>query len=401
MQEQDLVGNELEPCEQDPVGDELHHSYQPGPVPHSMGLGDPVTSRTVPWWGRPLQESEDMPPRPMGGHTGGPSPSLSGFCDGPRLPGPPCLPIRALSDEDRDRVWSPLKERARAHRADEGSKALLDPKLECMVISRDPVQLGQHDSAQTEFDVRDSPFYGNRRVSEARWPLDTSRVFPGQDEQASPEPEHAPCLLLNGTRDVATGLFKQCDASRPQLPLLSRIPPLVEKPQTRPARDLRPMAGKAFKEPRAEDEEHREVGHSSPNPCRQFQFQSAMSTPTAISSRHRCVTPTPSREQAQVRRPIAFPAIKWRIRAERSSAEVDIGLDLVDIQATKDREGALKVVGVRAGSLVDAWNIEQSNKEVRPGDFVVEANGVRGGPGDLRWVLGRDLVLDVMFLRAV
>lgn len=279
-----------------------------------------------------------------------------------------------------------MKARARAHRAKKGPIELPEPKLECPAISR------QHDLSKTEFDVRDSPFSGNHRVNEARWPLDTSRVFSGQDQLASPEPEHAPCLLLNGARDVETGLFKQHGASRPQLPL-------PEKPQIRPACDAGPMARKAVEEPRAEEEEHREVGHSSPNPCREFQFQSAMSTP--ISSRHRSVTNTPSREQAQVRRPIAFPAIKWRIRAERSSAEVDIGLDLVDIQPAKDREGALKVVGVHAGGLVDAWNWEHSNKEVRPGDFIVEANGVRGGPEGLRWVLGSDLLLDVMFLRAV
>lgn len=136
---------------------------------------------------------------------------------------------------------------------------------------------------------------------------------------------------------------------------------------------------------------------SSPSPCK---GTSLMSTRSG-SSRYPSSASTSMRSGAfeEERRPIVCPAIRWRISLDQVESRATIGLDLVDLPATKDREGALRVQDLQMPGLVSDWNGAHKNKEVRKGDYIVEVNGVHGGPDELREVLERDTFLDIMMLR--
>jgi len=146
----------------------------------------------------------------------------------------------------------------------------------------------------------------------------------------------------------------------------------------------------------------------SPNPCKEFRGSSTVSTrssgsrfasSSSGSMRSSSVSLRSSGGLEEERRPIVCPAIKWRISIDKNETEASLGVDLVDLPCTKDRDGALRVEKVHVPGLVSEWNAAHRNKEVKKGDYIVEVNGVHGGSEELREVVERHTFLDIMLLR--
>eukprot|EP00418_Pyrodinium_bahamense_P066969 CAMPEP_0179102692 /NCGR_PEP_ID=MMETSP0796-20121207/47543_1 /TAXON_ID=73915 /ORGANISM="Pyrodinium bahamense, Strain pbaha01" /LENGTH=286 /DNA_ID=CAMNT_0020800575 /DNA_START=82 /DNA_END=942 /DNA_ORIENTATION=- len=208
--------------------------------------------------------------------------------------------------------------------------------------------------------------------------------------------------------DAAGQTKHSLPALGPRLALPPRLPlPLVEEEKAhwpleeaeeaaarqRPPEQLQPA-------PRGPPAEARDAEHS-PNPCKELPASSTVSTRSA-SSRFPSSSSGSMRSGGgleEERRPIVCPAIKWRINVDKNESMASVGLDLVDLPATKDREGALKINQVEAAGIISEWNKSHKNKEVKKGDYIVEVNGFHGGPEELRDVLARDAFLDIMMLR--
>jgi hypothetical protein len=77
-----------------------------------------------------------------------------------------------------------------------------------------------------------------------------------------------------------------------------------------------------------------------------------------------------------------------------------LGFDVSDYRAQNERV-VLRIERVHAVGLAQEFNAARKNKALKKGDLIVEVNGVHGESKDLREVLERDLVLDMLIMRGV
>lgn len=215
--------------------------------------------------------------------------------------------------------------------------------------------------------------------------------------------EQAPSQLIRlAPEPEAASQNQSLPTLGPRLGLPPRLPlPLVEEEKaTHWPLDRAEPSARRRAESLAGKSEELKTCDMSPDPCKEHPGSSSVSTRSS-SSRFPSSSTTSMRSGGfdEERRPIVCPAIKWRISIDKIQSKADVGLDLVDLPASKDREGALRIQSVLVPGIVSDWNKAHKNKEVKKGDYIVEVNGVHGGPDELREVLQRDAFVDVMMMR--
>merc|ERR1712203_1025336 len=83
------------------------------------------------------------------------------------------------------------------------------------------------------------------------------------------------------------------------------------------------------------------------------------------------------------------PLTHFTITVDKGKGGAKLGLDT----SSNTRENFLRVQKVKAGGLVDTWNKENPQYEVKQSDEIEEVNGKRGGRDVLYDTIAKDQVL--------
>mmetsp|Transcript_44936 Transcript_44936/g.96530 ORF Transcript_44936/g.96530 Transcript_44936/m.96530 type:complete len:569 (-) Transcript_44936:39-1745(-) len=96
--------------------------------------------------------------------------------------------------------------------------------------------------------------------------------------------------------------------------------------------------------------------------------------------------------------------VRFRVRLQKDDGKQKkarkLGLETTALlPRSKQEKGALWISRLSSDGLVAAWNSEHRLRQVRPGDYVIEVNGVRGVPDDLYAAISKARCLDLLILR--
>mmetsp|Transcript_67681 Transcript_67681/g.195984 ORF Transcript_67681/g.195984 Transcript_67681/m.195984 type:complete len:181 (+) Transcript_67681:68-610(+) len=119
-----------------------------------------------------------------------------------------------------------------------------------------------------------------------------------------------------------------------------------------------------------------------------------------------CMQPRPGAEGG-ITRPAAFHSRRVAVSGDRGGSQPSFRATLIkrsdgmlglDVEDSPYAE-AMRIAGVRGGAAQE-WNSANPKQELRPGDEVVEVNGVRGTAGELLDRCRSDAVVEMVILRA-